>query len=62
MKWIRLKDKKPSLEIEGKKILIYRILNDNQESISISIFDTAMIKHCNKDETWWMALPDKPLH
>ena len=27
MKWIKLKDRKPSVEIDGEKILIYRILD-----------------------------------
>jgi len=61
MKWIKLKNRKPSVEIDGEKILIYRILNSGQEDMSISIHDTKMVKYCNEDETWWMALPDKPL-
>jgi hypothetical protein len=61
MKWIKLKDRKPSCEIDGDKILIYRILNESQDSMSVSIFNTKMIKHSNEDETWWMSLPDEPI-
>ena len=60
MKWIKLKDRKPSVEIDGKKILVYRVLNQSQSNMSISIYDTKMIKHSDENETWWMALPDEP--
>ena len=60
MKWIKLKDRKPSCEIDGEKILVYRIMNESQSSMAISILDTKMIKYSNEDETWWMALPDEP--
>lgn len=60
MRWIKLKDRKPSVNIDGKKVLLYRLLNEEQKELSISIYDTAMIKHCNENETWWMALPDDP--
>lgn len=62
MKWIKLKDRKPCINIDGDKVLIYRILNKDQESQSISIFDTKLIKYSNDEETWWMSLPDKPKH
>lgn len=60
MKWIKLKDRKPSCEIDGEKVLVYRITNEGQASIAISILDTRMIKYSDEDETWWMALPDEP--
>jgi hypothetical protein len=60
MKWIKLKDRKPDVKIDGVKVMLYRIVNESQESISISIHDTHMVKFCNEDETWWMSLPDKP--
>ena len=61
MKWIKLKDRKPSTEIDGKKILLYRLTNDSQRELSTTIFETNMVKFCDENETWWMALPDKPL-
>ena len=61
MKWIKLKDRKPDVKIDGTKVLLYRIVNESQESIAISIHDTHMVKFCNEDETWWMCLPDKPV-
>ena len=60
MKWIKLKDRKPSIDVDGKKVLLYRLLNEGQKELSISIHDTVMTKYCNEDETWWMALPDEP--
>jgi len=60
MKWIKLKNRKPSCEVDGEKILVYRIMNESQSSMAISILDTKMIKHSNEYETWWMALPDEP--
>lgn len=60
MEWIKLKDRKPSSEIDGEKVLVYRIPSESQESNAISILDTRMTKFCNEDETWWISLPDKP--
>ena len=62
MKWIKLKDRKPSVDIDGEKILVYRILSEGQKGNSTSIFATHMIKHCDEKETWWMALPIEPIH
>lgn len=62
MKWIKLKDRKPSVDIDGEKILIYRVLNENQKSMSISIYATNMTKLCDENDTWWMALPNSPIH
>jgi len=61
MKWIKLSDRVPNEEIDGKKVIIYRIMNDSQESLAISIHDTNMVKYCNPNETWWIALPEKPI-
>jgi hypothetical protein len=62
MKWIKLKDRKPSVEIDGERVLIYRILNEGQRTMSIDTHDTRMVKHCDENETWWMSLPEPPLH
>jgi hypothetical protein len=51
------------IAISRKKLeqsLIYRIMNDSQESLAISIHETSIIKYCNVDETWWMELPKPP--
>ena len=60
MKWIKLKDRKPSIEIDGKKILLYRLTNDSQRELSTTIFETNMVKFCDENKTWWMALPEEP--
>ena len=58
--WVAASEKLPSIEANGQKVLIYRIMNDSQESLAISIHETSMVKYCNVDETWWMELPKPP--
>jgi hypothetical protein len=58
--WVAASEKLPSVKQNGNKVLIYRIMNDSQESLAISIHETSMVKHCNVDETWWMELPKPP--
>ena len=58
--WVAASEKLPSVERNGNKVLIYRIMNDSQESLAISIHETSMVKYCNVDETWWMELPKPP--
>ena len=45
---------------DGKKVLVFRIMNDGQKAQAISILDVAMIKHSDENETWWMTLPNEP--
>lgn len=58
--WVAASEKLPSVEQNGNKVLIYRIMNDSQESLAISIHETSMVKYCNPNETWWMELPKPP--
>jgi len=58
--WVYANDKLPTAEENGKKVLLYRIMNDSQESQSVSIHETSMVKYCNKEETWWMEIPPLP--
>ena len=58
-KWISVKDELPKKDIVGAKVLIHRIVNDSQKLLSISIYDTLMVKHC-EEETHWMPLPKPP--
>ena len=60
MSWVAVSEKLPTVEGNGEKVLIYRIMNDSQESLAISIHETSMVKYCNVDETWWMELPKPP--
>ena len=60
IRWVVASEKLPSVEQNGNKVLIYRIMNDSQESLAISIHETSMVKYCNVDETWWMELPKPP--
>ena len=58
--WVLVSEKLPTVEENGQKVLIYRIMNDSQSSLAISIHETNMVKHCNPNETWWMELPKPP--
>ena len=58
--WVACSEKLPTVEQNGQKVLIYRIMNDSQASLAISIHETSMVKHCNVNETWWMELPKPP--
>jgi hypothetical protein len=58
--WVLVADELPTLEQNGKKVLIYRIMNDSQASQAISIYDTSKVKLCDANETWWMELPAPP--
>lgn len=60
MKWIKLKDRKPTKQIDGEKVLICRILNVGQASQNPTILPTDKVHLCDVDETWWMALPELP--
>jgi len=60
MRWIKLKNREPDINIDGKKVLICRIVNESQAMQAIAIHDTHMVKYCNHDETWWMCLPELP--
>ena len=61
MKWIKLKYRKPSVKINGKKVLLYRLSTESQKENAISIFDTSMVRFCDEGETYWMALPEEPI-
>lgn len=58
--WVVASEKLPSVEQNGNKVLIYRIMNDSQSSLAISIHETNIVKYCNPNETWWMWLPKPP--
>jgi hypothetical protein len=60
MRWVKLSDKLPTVEDQGVKVLLYRIMNEDQKLLGITIYDTAKVKHCNPNETWWLPLPDPP--
>lgn len=60
MKWILLRDRMPCSKIDGEKVLICKLLNQDQKLQEMSIFPTNRLHLSNKDETWWMALPESP--
>jgi hypothetical protein len=59
--WISVKERLPKLEDadENGKVLLYRKLNEDQKSLSVSIHDWSMVKHCD-EFAFWMNLPPKP--
>ena len=58
--WVAVSEKLPTVEDNGQKVLIYRIMNDSQSNLAISIHETNMVKYCNPNETWWRELPEPP--
>lgn len=56
-KWISVKDMLPSENIE--KVLLYRKMNENQKSISITVHDAKLVKYCD-EYSFWMPLPEPP--
>ena len=58
--WIKLSDKMPTVSANGYAVLVYRIPVPNQRANAITVYLTEMIKHCDKNETWWMQLPEEP--
>ena len=58
--WIPCTEKIPTVELNGDKVLLYRLMNPSQSSLALNIYDTNMVKHCNANETWWMELPKPP--
>lgn len=61
MKWIKLKDRKPTEEIDGEKLLVCRVLNEGQINQNPSILSTNKIHLCDVNETWWMSIPELPI-
>jgi len=58
--WVLCADGLPDKEKVGDKVLLYRITNEDQASMSYSIYPTNMVRLCKTDETWWMELPKPP--
>lgn len=61
MNWIKATDRLPDVGIDGDKVLICRMMNDSQKNMHMSIYSTQILKYCNKEKTWWMRLPEKPI-
>jgi hypothetical protein len=61
MKWIKLSDRMPDEKIDGERLLVYRVMKQGQEAMEISVLPTDRIKYANKEETFWMSLPNKPI-
>lgn len=59
-KWVKASESLPTIELNGDKILLYRISNEGQLDVEISVYSTAKVRHCNPNETWWMDLPAPP--
>lgn len=60
MRWIKLKHRKPDNKIDGSKIFVHREINEG-DGFSTSIMPTRMIRYCDDNSTYWMAMPDNPI-
>ena len=58
--WISVEERLPVSNKDGNKVLLYRIMNDTQETMPITVHDSKMVKHCIPQETWWQPLPPPP--
>lgn len=58
--WVAVKDRLPTKDDadDYNNVLIYRIVNEGQESMAKSIYKWNMVKLL--DEGWWMPLPSNP--
>ncbi len=55
--WVSVKDRLPTIEEQGEKVLIYREMNESQKLLSYSVHDTSMVKYCDKDTHWKPLTP-----
>jgi uncharacterized HAD superfamily protein len=58
-KWISAKELSNANEV-GKKVLLFRKMNDSQREMAITVYDTFLVKHCDPETTFWQKLPNPP--
>jgi hypothetical protein len=58
-KWISAKEL-PNAKKVGKKVLLFRKMNEGQREMAITIYDTFLVKHCDPETTFWQPLPNHP--
>ena len=56
-KWISVEDELPEKNKVGEKVLLWRMLNSNQQDQNPSIYNTDLVKYCDPKETHWQPLP-----
>lgn len=57
--WIPVGERLPDHKEHGK-VLIHREVNSCQAALAFSIYDASMVKHCNRETTYWMPLLNPP--
>ena len=57
--WISVEDRLPDIEKDGEKVLLYRVVNDSQKGLQITVYDTFLVKHCDKT-SYWRQMPTSP--
>ena|SRR5690348_6705921 len=58
-KWISAKEL-PDVNEVGKKVLLFRKMNEGQREMAITVYDTFLVKHCDPETTFWQPLPNPP--
>jgi hypothetical protein len=58
-KWISAKELPDAKEV-GKKVLLFREMNEGQREMAITVYDTFLVKHCDPETTFWQPLPNPP--
>ncbi|RIV50898.1 hypothetical protein D2V93_08485 [Flagellimonas taeanensis] len=60
MKWTKVSERLPSVEIDGEKVLLYKTIEGREEAESMFIIDTTLIRHFWMGDNYWMSLPYRP--
>lgn len=58
--WVSVEDRLPDVKKDGNKVLLFREMNESQKALSICVYDTSMIKYCEKS-SYWTPLPAPPV-
>ena len=59
-KWIKLQTQMPTIEDNGEKVFVCRLVNPSQSSLNPSVMSVDKLHLCDPNETWWLPVPQLP--